>query len=532
MLKLFSLFFLVGLFVSNTSASSLNSSSIEGRVFGFLEQEFKKEISLSELSVDFITEGVDTLLALYHTESYFVVCSYNEPYEILAFSFDNGIADKDSKQQELFFKALSYGKGDKDSDEISSKSMSVLQNVTPFIQAMFGQTNCRNEQGTRIDVSNIYAPNKVAVGCVAISLVTVLHHYQWPKSGIGEKTYTDVWGILNGEHYASFEETYYRWGRIKDEYNYQVSSTDERNALAELAYQSAIALEMDFEATGSTSSISKIPDVMYQHFMHYGEYFTNTSDTFFDHIDSMMTKNSPVVLAISGNGYAHSIICDGLKTTESGKKYYHLNMGWWGTSNGWYQISSDFNAGGYSKIDAGVFNLVPTCSLKAEKQDEHILLSWDTSDSIRFSGFELQVKIGRQKWATIDNIETDSTYRVETDFTSTYAFRIRMKYNDFTDLEAWSNIVLVDNDMSGISQSSVSELKLYPNPVEDILNVESLGCEREKLISVCNVSGEIIQKVIFCGEQTQINTSELNSGIYLLKVSGDDIHTYHKFIKL
>lgn len=531
MLKFFSTYILLSLFASLVVTGNQSGSGLNRKVFQFIKQETGHETTLAGITIIYIEEGTDTLLALFHTEDFFVACSFNAPNEILAFSFDNGISEHDFEQQKLIFKTLYNGKWNEKTNEARTKSSSVSNNFDPFTHAMFGQTNCHNQYGAKINVSNIYTPNNVAVGCVAISMATILHHYQWPVFGIGQKTYTDNIGLLRGEHSASFEDTFYNWEKIKTEYDNQASSTEERNALAELAYHSAVALEMDFEPTGSTSNINKIPDVLYQHFKHYGEYFSNTSAAFFNRVDSMIMKESPVVLAISGNGYAHSIVCDGLKTTESGKKYYHLNMGWWGTSNGWYQISNDFNAGGYSTIDGGVFNLVPTPGIDAVKQENQILLSWDTSDKISFSGFELQAKVGRKNWETIAEIENDSTFQVENDLKSTYAFRIRMKYDDFKGLEAWSNIVIIDNTVTGIQQASLAEVKIYPNPVKDKMNIEWLGNNGKKLISVFDVTGKKVKDIEFEGTKTQINTSELKRGIYLVMVVENETQFCRKFIK-
>ncbi len=530
MLKFFSIYILLSSFATLVFADPQSGSGLNRKVFQFIKQETGHETTLAGVNIDYIEEGTDTLLALFHTETFFVACSFNAPNEILAFSFENGVGNE-FMQQQLLLKALYKGTEHGKTGEFLTKSAGNEYNFNPFISALFGQTNCHNQHGSKINVSNIYTPNNVAVGCVAISMATVLHHYQWPIFGIGQKTYTDNIGSLRGKHSASFEDTFYNWEKIKTEYDNQASSTEERNALAELAYHSAIALEMDFEATGSTSNINKIPDVLYQHFKHYGEYFSNTSAAFFNRVDSMIMKKSPVVLAISGNGYAHSIVCDGMKTTESGKKYYHLNMGWWGTSNGWYQISNDFNAGGYSSIDGGIFNLVPTPGIDAVKQKKQILLSWDTSDSISFSGFELQAKVGRKNWETIAEIENDSTFQVENDMESTYAFRIRMKYDDFSSLEAWSNIVIIDNTTTSIQQASLAEVKIYPNPVKEKMNIKWFGNNGKKLISVFNVTGKKVKDIEFEGMKTQINTSELKTGIYLITVVGNESQVCRKFIK-
>ena len=529
MLKFLLFSFFLFLLVDGFSGNQ-NNSNIDKIIYQFIEKESGEKIDFSSLTTEYIVEDNDTLFAIYFNKKLFVTTNYNQPQNILAFSFENGIDKTDIETQKKFLKSF-YRGVTKTNIESNLKKGVISETHDPIVQSMFGQTNCHNQSGGIINVTNLYTPNKVAVGCVAISLATLLHHYQWPIHGAGEKTYTDNTGELQGEHSANFEDEYYQWNSIKNEYDHKVSTTEQRQSLGVLSYHSAVALEMDFESGGSTSNINKIPSVLNKYFKHYGEYQSNSSVAFFDRIDSMIVKNSPVTLAVSGNGYAHSIVCDGWKTTDSGKQYYHLNMGWWGSSNGWYQIRGDFDVGGYSSIDGGVFNVVPTPDINVAKQEENFLIEWETPENILFQGYELQTKIGRNKWETVAEIEDDSTFIMANDMESNYAFRIRMHYNSFKEIQAWSNMVIVTNPPTGIKQNYLAEVKIYPNPVTDILNVDCKTCAGKTTIEIIDMFGKTIKLFDFYDTKSQINVGELKQGGYIIKISNSQKNHRQIFIK-
>ncbi len=77
------------------------------------------------------------------------------------------------------------------------------------------------------------------------------------------------------------------------------------------------------------------------------------------------------------------------------------------------------------------------------------------------------------------------------------------------------------------SNYELSDFKIYPNPVEDVIiiqNSKDIDC-----IEVCNLSGKPVKQ--FKPVTNSLHVSELKSGVYLLKIYGDDIKTVLKIIK-
>jgi endoglucanase Acf2 len=61
-----------------------------------------------------------------------------------------------------------------------------------------------------------------------------------------------------------------------------------------------------------------------------------------------------------------------------------------------------------------------------------------------------------------------------------------------------------------------TEIKIFPNPFNDALIVETETANTQ--INVYNISGELIQSVNSTSQKTQINTSTLTKGVYLIEV--------------
>ena len=79
------------------------------------------------------------------------------------------------------------------------------------------------------------------------------------------------------------------------------------------------------------------------------------------------------------------------------------------------------------------------------------------------------------------------------------------------------------------SEINVQNIQLYPNPTNDILNVElSLNTEDRIQLEVYSMTGQLV-KSIDLGMITELNTtldlSDLNSGIYHVRILGENTST-------
>ena len=81
----------------------------------------------------------------------------------------------------------------------------------------------------------------------------------------------------------------------------------------------------------------------------------------------------------------------------------------------------------------------------------------------------------------------------------------------------------------GVEENAVVEqqVSIYPNPTRDILNVQA---ENFRQVEVLNFLGQVVYSANVTSSQFQINTSNLNAGVYFVRLSGDNVVT-KKFVK-
>lgn len=74
-----------------------------------------------------------------------------------------------------------------------------------------------------------------------------------------------------------------------------------------------------------------------------------------------------------------------------------------------------------------------------------------------------------------------------------------------------------------------NSLSIYPNPVSNVLNISNLNNFEIKGITVIDVNGRVIKNQQ--GSLTQINVSDLNTGVYFVTIEAAEGKTTKKFIK-
>jgi hypothetical protein len=72
-----------------------------------------------------------------------------------------------------------------------------------------------------------------------------------------------------------------------------------------------------------------------------------------------------------------------------------------------------------------------------------------------------------------------------------------------------------------------SGIRIYPNPVSDVLTIE---IDKTSIVSIYDVAGVKVMEQVADGIQ-QINVANLKSGLYIVKIASDNQELMHKIIK-
>lgn len=91
------------------------------------------------------------------------------------------------------------------------------------------------------------------------------------------------------------------------------------------------------------------------------------------------------------------------------------------------------------------------------------------------------------------------------------------------------NIYLHKNTVLGTSDFNSSKVKMYPNPVKDVLNIESTSTI--EFISVSNLLGQVIFSKTLNANLESVDVSNLQAGVYIINTTIDGNVSSTKFVK-
>jgi hypothetical protein len=105
-------------------------------------------------------------------------------------------------------------------------------------------------------------------------------------------------------------------------------------------------------------------------------------------------------------------------------------------------------------------------------------------------------------------------------------------------LSADSSIAFSNGCFSGLVSGVSSSIKenpfqIFPNPSNSVvfINVDKNLIPNSPLISVFNITGQLIDKIILNKEQTELNISNYQNGVYILKIEVNGLLTVQKLVK-
>ena len=75
--------------------------------------------------------------------------------------------------------------------------------------------------------------------------------------------------------------------------------------------------------------------------------------------------------------------------------------------------------------------------------------------------------------------------------------------------------------------SWITTFSIYPNPATDVLNVNANS--NIQSVEIMNIMGQAIQTINVNDMNTQINTSSLSNGVYMLRVTTENGVINQKF---
>ena len=218
--------------------------------------------------------------------------------------------------------------------------------VLPLLQSQWGQTKACGD-----NLYNYYTPSNYPCGCVATTMAQVMRYYEYPTEPIGVHEFAIHASGSRGETASSRGgdglDGPYNWSDmpLRPEASCGSLTDAQRQAIGALCYDAGVAVEMHYDPSGSGALMPDARDAMVSIFQYDNAVLGYDSDrNIHEALTEMINPNldakAPVILAISDPldpNAGHAIVCDGYGY-ESSTMYHHLNMGWYGADDVWYNL--------------------------------------------------------------------------------------------------------------------------------------------------------------------------------------------------
>ncbi|MHC5076144.1 MAG: C10 family peptidase [Planctomycetota bacterium] len=213
--------------------------------------------------------------------------------------------------------------------------------VAPLTSSTWGQGNIGGYSNTD-SCYNYYTPpgpdgskTNHPCGCVATSMVQLMRYHEYATGG-------------------------YVWANMPLDPNFS-TTLSERQAIGDFCFDAAEAVDTVYGSGGSSAYLDDASIELRDTFGYNNSKFNYNSSGLMSTLNKMANTNLdasyPVILGITGPWGGHAVVCDGYGYNSS-TLYHHINMGWDGNENAWYNLPTiDSSPYSFNKIDACVYNV-------------------------------------------------------------------------------------------------------------------------------------------------------------------------------
>jgi hypothetical protein len=230
--------------------------------------------------------------------------------------------------------------------------------VAPLVQSTWGQGDVCGE-----NCFNYYTPNHYYCGCVATAMAQLMRYHQHPVTGIGIQDFVVT---VDGDARTAYTRggnglgSHYFWSSMVLEPDCQTTET-QRQAIAALCYDASISIGVDYGPDGSSGDVLQAKDALTATFMYSNAINGYSSENdigpgLLNMINPNLDAGHPVILGLCREDGGHAVVCDGYGY-QSATPYHHLNMGWGGFDDVWYNLPNVDAHYPYTSVAVCVYNI-------------------------------------------------------------------------------------------------------------------------------------------------------------------------------
>ena len=187
-------------------------------------------------------------------------------------------------------------------------------------------------------------------GCVATAVAQVMNYYEYPSRGKGEISYSYYQANVPASRTdisVDFSQSTYDWDNMLDDYTRYYDANKniineyndtEAEAVALLMRDCGASVLMTYALDGSGALDFNIPYGIATHFGYKSSLYIRSAMTdaqFIGIIEDELDNGRPLVFCGSGTAGGHCFVADGYDSNG----LLHINWGWGGLSDGWFDIN-------------------------------------------------------------------------------------------------------------------------------------------------------------------------------------------------
>ena len=394
---------------------------------------------------------------------------------------------------------------------------------------------------------------------------------------------------------VDFENSTYLWEYMPDDLS-RTAFSYQRDAVATISYHCGVAVEMMYgtSSQGGSAAYSNCgpwanacaTDAFWTYFkydtsLYYGKRDSINNDSIWSAlIDEQLVLRQPMYYDGQDDEGGHAFVLDGSDTAGR----YHFNMGWGGVADGFYTIDNlATDTGGigsnatltFNQDQGAIFDIKPAYEETFDTVDYYDTIC-STSQYYDFYEYHLPVaeldtlirhlgsyyryhrRIIERKRVFLNPNIPDRTPEMSY-FCPTTGYTLpnctfkneghlfigwcRSKTGDDTIYQPGQHVNLTSSTTffalwidttgnAGIETLEREELKLWPNPTTDELNI-TIPMERGTL-TVTDILGRVVLRddhQTSSGETVKISLQTLSSGIYNIEIKNDTLRYNQRIIK-
>ena len=222
---------------------------------------------------------------------------------------------------------------------------------TPVVDALVKTHWNQDEPFNRMCPAYYIEENEILpTGCVATAVAQVMNYYEYPSRGKGEISYSYYQANVPASRTdisVDFSQSTYDWDNMLDDYTRYYDANKniineyndtEAEAVALLMRDCGASILMTYALGGSGALDFNIPYGIATHFGYKSSLYIRSAMTdaqFIGIIEDELDNGRPLVFCGSGSAGGHCFVADGYDSNG----LLHINWGWGGLSDGWFDIN-------------------------------------------------------------------------------------------------------------------------------------------------------------------------------------------------